>query len=1161
MNKTFTNRLAALLLACWLPASLAIPAVRAAEAADTVSISTTEGFQSFVKNCSLDTWSQGKTVILTADLDLTAVNFTPIPTFGGTFLGQGHTISGLRVTSAGSVQGLFRYIQPDGVVQDLNVKGTVIPAGTRSIVGGIVGDNRGTLQNCAFQGVVQGESMVGGVAGRNSETGQLIGCSSAGSVSGESATGGIAGRNLGLVIRCGNTAGVNLTRTESPVELTGVDAGAVLEERASAGDEAYHMLNSCSDTGGIVGFSSGVVQSCTNSGAVGYPHVGYNTGGIAGRQNGYLAGCANSGTVYGRKDVGGIVGQAEPYVVVDPGRDLIEELRAELNKLENLINRALDDAQRTGDDVSARLSAMGDYTGNAKDSAKDLLDRLTDFTDGTVGSVNTLLADVTNALDQLVPALDDLSDAGRRLERFSRQLNAALDDLGDAVDIGERMVREIRAALDDLQNAGNHLSGASSDLKGALEDLLQGIISGDGEATDDALDRVEGALDEMGGSFSDAADAAGDLSGALAEAEQLPESGEIASSLEDSASAFRSMASAVNSFPSLSGITLADLRNSNLDSLLEKLLQAGRNLEKAISNIQKALNRSDALSGKLGDALKDLQSATGSSAAIGRLLHRAFDTASDAIRDLVRDGPVEFTPLGEDFREASDGLYNAVGGLLDEMEGLNGALQSGNHTLTADLRAVSRQCGVVFELLLDAMGEFLDDVDEGVEAWIEDTSEEDIAATREGKVEGCRNTGTVEGDRNVGGVVGAMAIEFDLDPEDDRTDIFSLGNTYETKAVLVDSLNYGGVTGKKDCVGGLLGRMDLGTALECQNYGPVSSTGGNYVGGVTGYGDASVRSCYAKNTLSGKNYVGGIAGWASRMRDCCAIITIPEGEECLGAIAGGVEAGGVLRDNCFVDTGIAGVDGVSYAGRAEPVPFDELSQRPGVPLEFTAFTLTLMAGEETVAQIPFLYGEDLSRIDLPPVPEREGSYGEWPEFDVSGLNSDLIVEAAYAPWVTVVASQELSGKLALALAEGQFTGAAVLHVTDSAQAPPPEAGEGTAVWDVALAGTELAANDQVPLRLLNEGGGKAAVWQCRDGQWQPVEAVQNGQYLMLSMEGVQGTFCVQPQAEAPWVLLATAAAGAAALIALLAAIGKRRQKKKAAQAAAKQEEQEPAAKS
>ena len=101
------------------------------------------------------------------------------------------------------------------------------------------------------------------------------------------------------------------------MDLMDADAAAILEEQAAADDETYHLLDGCFDTGGIVGYSSGVVQSCVNRGTVGYPHVGYNTGGIAGRQDSYLSGCTNSGTVYGRKDVGGIVGQAEPYVLVD----------------------------------------------------------------------------------------------------------------------------------------------------------------------------------------------------------------------------------------------------------------------------------------------------------------------------------------------------------------------------------------------------------------------------------------------------------------------------------------------------------------------------------------------------------------------------------------------------------------------------------------------------------------------------------------------------------------------------------------------------------------------------------------------------------------------------------------------------------------------------
>lgn len=1151
------HRPLALLLAGWLLASLSLPSAWAVseEGEDVIAISTVEEFAAFSRSCSLDSWSRGKTFALTADLNLAGADFAPIPTFGGVFLGQGHIISGLRLTAAGSNQGLFRWIQSGAAVQDLNVRGTVAPSGSRSNVGGIAGVNSGTIQNCSFLGSVRGRSAVGGIVGYNSESGQVIACTAAGSVGGESATGGIAGRNLGLLLKCGNSAGVNLTEIESQPNLPDMDAGAVLEGRTAADGEAGGLLNSCSDTGGIAGYSGGVIQSCSNSGAVGYPHVGYNTGGIAGRQNGYLSGCVNSGVILGRKDVGGIVGQAEPYLAVNPGRDVIVQLRTELSTLENLIDRALDDAQSTGDGVSARLSSMGDYTASAKDSAKEMLDRLSDFTDETVGSVNTLLADVTGALDRLTPALDDLSDAGRRLERLSRQLGEAMDDLEGAVGIGERMAREIRAALDDLHRAGNHLAGASGNLKSALEDLLRGIISGDEDAAAGAMGEMETTLDDLGGAFADAAGAAGDLRDALSEAEDFSENDGILSSLEDSARALSGIASAVDSVPTLSGVTLADIKSGSLDSLLEKILRAGRDLEGALSAIQKALERSDALSGKLGDALKDLQNAAGSSAVIGRLLYRAFDTVGGAVRELTGDGPVEFTPLGEDFRRSSGSLYDAMGGLFDEMEALNGVLQSGNDAMTGDLRAVSRQCNAVFDVLLDAADEFLDDAEAGADAWIQDTSEEDIAATREGKITGCRNTGAVEGDRNVGGIIGAMAMEFSLDPEDDAAERFSFGADYETKAVLQDSLNRGSVTAKKDCVGGLIGRMDLGTALDCENYGSVTSTGGDYVGGAAGWMDASLRRCYAKSVLSGENYVGGIAGWAGRLRDCYAITTLSRGSECLGAVAGGAETEEALVGNRFVDTGLAGVDGVSYAGRAEPAAFAELSGLPGIPAEFTAFTLTLLAEGRTVAQIPFFYGEDLSLLALPEVPAREDSYGVWPKFDTSGLISDITLEAVYAPWVTVVASGEQEGKLSLALAEGRFTAEAALHVADSGETPP-EGGGNVRVWSVALTGTGMGEEDEIPLRLLNPDGGEAEVWQYRAGRWQQVEAVRNGRYLLLVMTGTEGIFCIRPSESGLWSLV-PAAAGALLPAALLLLAGTRAWKRRTAKSAGAKGESVP----
>ena len=178
----------------------------------------------------------------------------------------------------------------------------------------------------------------------------------------------------------------DLTDLDLESTLTGEDSG-----------EAESLLDTHTDTGGVAGYSSGVIQSCSNTGTVGYPHVGYNIGGIVGRQTGYLAGCVNSGSVLGRKDVGGIVGQAEPDLTVTPGSDTLERLRTELDTLDGLIQRAIDDAQGTTDMVSAHLTAIGDETDKARDHTQTLADLSADFIDDGMDSLNSLSASVTNA--------------------------------------------------------------------------------------------------------------------------------------------------------------------------------------------------------------------------------------------------------------------------------------------------------------------------------------------------------------------------------------------------------------------------------------------------------------------------------------------------------------------------------------------------------------------------------------------------------------------------------------------------------------------------------------------------------------------------------------------------------------------------------------------
>ncbi|MBR0056944.1 MAG: ABC transporter substrate-binding protein, partial [Kiritimatiellae bacterium] len=190
--------------------------------------------------------------------------------FSGVFEGCGHTISGLMLTG-GSNLGLFRYLQEGAVVRDLKLKGTVQPDSGSDKVGALVGSSYGSVENCSFEGSVTARNYVGGLVGES--YGSIRDCVSSAEVIGKRFTGGIVGYSEGLILNCENNGAVNTTVTEEMLSLDDLTAvtGDVLE-LLNAEDE-----NVVSDSGGIAGYSSGVLMNCVNHGAIGYhaPFLGW----------------------------------------------------------------------------------------------------------------------------------------------------------------------------------------------------------------------------------------------------------------------------------------------------------------------------------------------------------------------------------------------------------------------------------------------------------------------------------------------------------------------------------------------------------------------------------------------------------------------------------------------------------------------------------------------------------------------------------------------------------------------------------------------------------------------------------------------------------------------------------------------------------------------
>ena len=214
-----------LLTLCLVVCAFAISA-----SAEATTISSAEELVNLMNTSSM--WSGD--YILGDNIDLDGQTQTPIGNattkFTGTFDGDGHTITGVDITTATSYTGLFGCVE-GGTVKNLTVYGAVESTAGKYI-GGIVGWSRGiTMENCHnYVNVTGASESVGGVLGyiyynKANVTSSITNCTNHGTVNGSAYSGGIVGdiftektysglsvtidgcKNYGVVTTSGNVAG------------------------------------------------------------------------------------------------------------------------------------------------------------------------------------------------------------------------------------------------------------------------------------------------------------------------------------------------------------------------------------------------------------------------------------------------------------------------------------------------------------------------------------------------------------------------------------------------------------------------------------------------------------------------------------------------------------------------------------------------------------------------------------------------------------------------------------------------------------------------------------------------------------------------------------------------------------------------------------------
>lgn len=1032
------QRGAALLTALALLCTLTLPA---AAAADTVTLATVQDLIDFSKQCTRDTWSQGITVELTADLDLSGSDFTPAPIFQGTFHGNGHTISGFSFEKKGSATGLFRTLTASAVVEDLTVEGDLAPQGSASQAGLLAGENYGTVSRCVAQGSVSGQEDIGGLVGLNGESGCIQSCTSAAAVTGVTNVGGITGQNLGTVENSSNTGEIN---TQADQETP-------------------------TNVGGIAGLSRGTIRGCSNSGAIGYQHVGYNMGGIAGLQSGEISNCSNTAPIQGRKDVGGIVGQFEPNTSLTYGSSpsqqlsdslssLFDQLEHFTNQLNDMVSQGVDDAQAIHDSLSSiqdRTHAAGT---EGRDDFKAMSDQLYQHTTAISGSLDSLRDDLDQfseeASDQLQEALDQTDTLLSKLEKLASQADSGL---GKAI-------------------------GALEDTVSGIQDQLQ-LIHTHRQAMTEELDDLQQYISDVARLI-----AAGQFEQAL----QLP-----FPSL-DPADHVQAIAGALKEISSLAA-KLPGQWNDIHDQTSQALEQTGQDIDRALNALYEALTAlNEAGDHFSSNAQEDLD---------------AVSQKADAIRDLLK---TYTDTLGDKAQAALDDIDGELTAIQDRVDRMTQTADVDNDALHATSQAIFDG--------MEAVRQAISGLGKEPELTVTDLTDEIDQGP--GLVKGCTASGTVQGDTNVGGIVGTISTELGDDPEAtfDLGDLKLMSDVYATlRAVVRDCRFDGGVTVKNECGGGVAGRCEAGAIVDCAARGTVE-TGGDYCGGIAGRTRGKVIRCAALTDLTGQSWLGGVAGLGQDITDCRTMVRADSDGEYQGAIAG--QAEGTLTGNRYLMEDLAGLDGVDYAETAQGLDFDAFSQLDYIPADFLTFSYRFEVNGQTVAEIPFQYGDDLDLSLVPEAPKQGEEYGQWPEFPTQDLRRSMVLSVQFTTPTSTLADQDGVAQL---LVEGTFSPDASLTVDQ--EELPDQKWEGytaCSAWSYTVTGSQ---SDTVTVRLRADGVKKPAAAVYQDGSWQRLDSTLDGSYLVFQAP-TQGQVLLLEEQQLP--LLTVGLIGGGILILLLA---------------------------
>lgn len=1089
---------------------------------DVIKINSLDDYYKLASESKSDVYTKGKTYVLKTDLDFTGKEFVPIGVFNGSFDGENHTIKGINEKEAKSKFGLFREIGVDGVVKNLNVEIDIKGASIGENIGGLVGISYGEIRGVHVQGTIKGIKNLGGVVGAN--YGDIYESSFNGIVKGEHTIGGISGYNEGGIFDCKAEGKINCEYIEvTTYEISIISYLPTQLTKLLLPEEVVGVT----DVGGICGYSSGVISGCTNYSEVGYQKTGSNIGGIVGRTNKYLFNCNNYGNIYGKNDVGGIVGQIIPFTKWELAESKLTLISNSLNKLKSDIDSLLEKVDVYSSDVSENIVGITNQMDKVETNLDEFLKSGEEWVDSSVYKVNELSTRISYAIDTLASASTSLDNVTSHVSKSLDYIEQASRSADDIVEYYDRKTDVLIGLVSNIQTNIENLSKLTQKFVDIYNNGLEAV-----QTVEDTRELYENLFSIFEGAYSLFKMLYGFSSSLI----DFYNNNKLLISISLAALLFAlnsTLENTVKNFEKIIGLgvdsieiqisTVVDINDTimSIVPILESIANEIDVMEQSSEYASDILTSFANAAHELSQGIKNFGYVVSSVDSIFPYLSSQGTIKFDYIKTYVSKSQTEFFDslevLNDKLRELSTRIDDQE--LKDNVKDVsNSFFELSNDIIDClnDLKNIQNRT------IVESVNYSYDDID----------TNPDFAI-----VYRCINKGLISGETNIGGICGIINIDVEnIESALNLEGLLISGSKYIISATIQESKNYSHVISSKDNVGGIVGNQKYGLVIDSISESFIE-TNGNYAGGIVGNSEAKIKDSKSRSSISGISYLGGIVGKGKNLENNISVCDMVSGKEYLGAIAGFCD--GTIIENVYGVYYYGGIDALDYENKATYDASDNFIDNSGLTNEVT---ITYVSDNGEISyNIPY----NTKITDIPEIENSGDMYWAWNDVPSGNVKCNTTIYGTYKkPKTTISTGEEIPD----VLVEGSFYNDNVLYVENVTSDKYSTSTKGSFIKKISV--SSYSGNIRVRTKVESAG----SLYLLNGNETQKLNYSKEGSYLVFDIENGSTIYFkgYESNAQLIFVYIAIGVVALAGIIVLVVLLVRHNRKKKQLQTSEEQ---------